>query len=226
MTVGGDQAQLTPQDRETLKAILRLLADGDQARPRDLGDRLDVSPATVTFRLKRLDDLGLATHVPYQGVTLTEEGRTRAVSEMRRHRIVERFLSDMLGYPWERADKLAVTFEHALPREVVQRLFVALDRPQTCPHGFPIPEADAGELPALPTLADLQPDDEAEVALSGELDPEVVAFLEGMGIRPGIHLVVKERHPFDGPVVVSVDGIQRLVGNAVARQVHAIARKG
>ena len=66
---------------------------------------------------------------------------------MRRHRIIERFLADMLGYAWNEADRLATSFEHEIPQEVEDRLFVALHRPETCPHGFPIPEKEMAELP-------------------------------------------------------------------------------
>ena len=125
------------------------------------------------------------------------------MSVVRRHRIVERFLADMLGYSWSEADRLAPTFEHELPQEVEDRLFVALDRPATCPHGFPIPGVESAELPEMPPLYDLEPGDRAVVALPGSTDPDVAIFLDGLGVRPGVEVEVREKHPFDGPLVVS-----------------------
>src|ERR1041384_98905 len=130
---------LSKSERETLKAIYRLTgpqSGGADAHTGDLADALGVSPGTVTATIKRLADRGLADHRPYKGVELTPQGRQEAVAAIRRHRIVERFLSDMLGYAWNEADRLAGAFEHELPQEVEDRLFRALDRPSTCPHGF------------------------------------------------------------------------------------------
>lgn len=217
---------ITAVERETLKSVFRQLGPDGTARPGDLAEALGVAPATITARLKKLDDLDLVQHRPYQGVTLTRKGRVAAVDAIRRHRIVERLLSDLLGYPWDQADRLAVTFEHALPAEVVQRIFIALDRPISCPHGFPIPEAEAEEVPELATLADAKPGDTLEVAMPGDTHPDVVSFLDTIGIRPGTVVTVRELHPFEGPVVVTVDGVERIVGNKLARQIYASARSG
>lgn len=213
-------------ERETLKSVYRQSGPEGTTRPGDLAEALGVSPATITARLKRLDEQGLVEHRPYQGVTLTRKGRLAAVDAIRRHRIVERFLSDMLGYPWDQADKLAVTFEHSLPTEVVQRIFVALDRPSVCPHGFPIPQAQAEEVPQLPTLADAVPGDTYEVAMPGATHPEVVSFLDEIGIRPGTVLEVRERHPFEGPLVVAVEGVERVISHKLATGIYASAKRG
>jgi DtxR family Mn-dependent transcriptional regulator len=153
-------------------------------------------------------------------VTFTAEGRQAAVAAIRVHRIVERFLADMLGYAWNEADALAVAFEHDLPDDVIDRLFVALHRPETCPHGFPIPQPEANELPNTPELYDLEPGDVAEVAVSGSTDAEILSFLGTLGVVPGVEVAVLEKHPFDGPLVVEVDGQTRTIGERVARQVY------
>ena len=193
-------AALTKSERETLKAIWRLTsnprADGGGARTGDLAASLRLSPATMTATVKKLADRGLAVHTPYHGVELTEVGRRRAMSVVRRHRIVERFLADMLGYSWAEADRLAPTFEHQLPQEVEERLFVALDRPATCPHGFPIPGVESADLPGMPPLYDLSPGDRAVIALPGSTDPDVAMFLDGLGVRPGR----RGRSPREAPV--------------------------
>src|SRR5262245_15743389 len=184
-----------------------------------MADRLGVSPGTVTATIKRLADRALVDHKPYRGVELTPMGRQTAISAIRRHRIVERFLADMLGYAWNEADRLATSFEHELPQEVEDRIFVALDRPATCPHGFPIPAPETADVPDLPPLYDLEPGDVAVVAVPGSTDPDVVAFLDTLGLRPGGRVEVKEKHPFDGPLVLRVDGRDRTLGRTVAQQV-------
>ena len=211
-------ASLSKSDREALKAIYRLAKDGG-AHTGILAERLGLAPGTVTATVKRLAERGLVDHRPYHGVELTAEGRQAAVAAIRRHRIVERFLADMLGYAWNEADRLATNFEHELPQEVEDRLYVALDRPATCPHGFPIPAKETADIPEMPPLYALEPGDTAVVAVPGSTDPEIVEFLGTLGLRPGVRVEVKEKHPFDGPLVLRVDGKDRTLGATVANQV-------
>src|SRR5881394_603049 len=150
---------LSRSERETLKAMYRLTKAGSDTHTGALAEALRVSPGTATAAVKRLAERDLAHHRPYRGVELTAAGRRAAVGAIRRHRIVERFLSDMLGYPWNEADRLATSFEHELPQEVEDRIFVALHRPEVCPHGFPIPAPESAELAELPPLYALEPGD-------------------------------------------------------------------
>ena len=210
---------ISKSERETLKALYRLTKAGSDAHTGALAEALGVSPGTATATVKRLADRGLADHRPYKGVELSAVGRRAAVAAIRRHRIVERFLSDMLGYPWNEADRFAASFEHELPQDVEDRLFVALHRPATCPHGFPIPEPEVGEIAELPPLYALEPGDAAVVAVPGSTDPEVVAFLDTLGLRPGVRVEVREKHPFDGPLVLSVEGHDRTVSERIAQQI-------
>jgi DtxR family Mn-dependent transcriptional regulator len=212
-------------ERELLKAIYRLTKGTSFAHTGALADALGLSPGTVTATIKRLAERSMLTHKLYHGVELTPAGRRAAVAAIRRHRIVERFLADMLGYPWREADRLAGAFEHELPQEVEDRLFVALDRPASCPHGFPIPEPDVVDIPEMPPLYGLEPGDVAVVAVPGSTDPEVVSFLEGLGLRPGVRVEVREKHPFDGPLVLRVHGHDRTIGEKVANQIYVRKEK-
>lgn len=212
-------AALTRGDRDTLKAIYRLTKGISAAHTGAVADALQVAPGTATTAVKRLAERGLLKYEPYRGVVLTRQGRRAAVAAIRRHRIVERFLADMLGYPWNDADRLAGSFEHDLPQEVEDRLFVALNRPGTCPHGFPIPDPDVVEIPELPPLYALDPGDVATVAVPGSVEPELVAFLDTLGLRPGVEVRVKEKHPFDGPIVLTVGGDERTISQKVANQI-------
>jgi DtxR family Mn-dependent transcriptional regulator len=211
---------LTRSERETLKSLYRLSRDGGDAHTGALADALGVSTATATSTVKRLAERGLLDHKLYRGVELTPAGRAEAVSAIRRHRIVERFLADMLGYAWNEADRLATAFEHDLPQEVEDRLYVALDRPGSCPHGFPIPAPEVGEIPSMPPLYDLEPGDVAVVAVPGSTDPEIIKFLDTLGLRPGVRVEVREKHPFDGPLVLRVDGHDRTVGEKIAHHIY------
>jgi DtxR family Mn-dependent transcriptional regulator len=215
---------VSKSEREALKAVYRLTTDVAVAHTGDLAESLGVSPGTATTTVKRLADRNLVDYTPYRGVELTTTGRIAAVAAIRRHRIVERFLADMLGYAWNEADRLAGSFEHDLPQEVEDRIFLALDRPRTCPHGFPIPEPETLDIPAMPPLYALEPGDVAVVAVPGSTDPPVVAFLDTLGLRPGVIVEVKEKHPFDGPLVLVVDGSDRTLGSTVARQVFVQKR--
>jgi DtxR family Mn-dependent transcriptional regulator len=210
-------------EREALKAIYRATRDRDEAQTGALAEALSLTPGTVTATLKRLAEEGLLDYRPYRGARLTARGERAAIAAIRRHRIVERFLADMLGYAWNEADRLAVTFEHDLPDEVEDRMFAALNRPATCPHGFPIPAREAAEIPDIPPLYDLEPGDSGIVAVPGATEPDVVSFLDTLGIRPGVHIEVREKHPFDGPLVLDVEGHTRTLGHRVAQQVFVQA---
>ena len=218
LPIENELASLSKSDREALKAIYRLAKDGG-AHTGILAERLGLAPGTVTATVKRLADRGLVDHEPYHGVELTLAGSRVAIAAIRRHRIVERFLADMLGYAWNEADRLATDFEHELPQEVEDRLFVALHRPAACPHGFPIPAKETAEMPEMPPLYALEPGDTAVVAVPGSTDPEIVKFLGTLGLVPGVTVEVKEKHPFDGPLVLRVDGKDRTLGATVANQV-------
>jgi DtxR family Mn-dependent transcriptional regulator len=213
-------ADLSKSEREALKAIYRHARNGAEAHTGDLALTLHVTPGTVTATIKRLADRGLVTHRPYHGVTFTDEGRRHAVAAIRRHRIVERFLADFLGYSWSESDRLAPTFEHELPDEVEQRLYLALDRPSSCPHGFPIPEPQQDSIPVMPQLYDLEAGESGEVALPSSIDPAIVRFLDELGVRPGVAVEVREKHPFDGPLVLRVDGQDRTLGERIARRIY------
>ena len=215
----------TKSEREALKAIYRLTRDGAEASTGALADALGLTAGTVTATLKRLGEQGFVDYRPYRGVALSDVGGRVAIAAIRRHRIVERFLADMLGYAWNEADRFATAFEHDLPEEVLERLFVALHRPQTCPHGFPIPAPEVDAIPATPDLYSLEPGAEALVAVPGRTDPAVIEFLETLGLRPGVHVQVVEKHPFDGPLVLTVDGLERTLGASLARQIFVTSAK-
>jgi DtxR family transcriptional regulator, Mn-dependent transcriptional regulator len=212
-------APISKSERELLKAVYRLSKGGSDAHTGALSEHLGIAPGTVTTTVKRLAERGLVDHRPYRGVELTQGGRQLAVAAIRRHRIVERFLSDTLGYAWHEADRLAGAFEHELPAEVEERLYEVLGRPATCPHGFPIPGQEVDSVVQLPTLNEMQPGQSGIIAVSGSTERDIVEFLETLGVRPGAHLEVVSKQPFDGPIVILVEGREQTLGERLAQRI-------
>jgi DtxR family Mn-dependent transcriptional regulator len=216
--------------REHLKQIFKLEErEGPREGPvamSELAQALGHSAPAVTDMAKKLAERGLVDYVPYRGVRLTPEGRREATQALRRHRIVERFLTDMLGFPWQDAHDLAIQFEHEVPDRVEERLFQVLHRPASCPHGFPIPEAPEDSFPTVITLSELGEGQTSEVATVLEEGHEILGFIDSLGLRPGARVSVRQKAPFDGPLVLVVDGEERIIGHNLSQiiTVRPVAR--
>jgi DtxR family transcriptional regulator, Mn-dependent transcriptional regulator len=186
----------------------------------ELAERLGVTPATATAMLKRLDERGLVRHQRYKGVTLTEEGERLALEVIRHHRLLESYLSDVLGMPWDRVHAEAEVLEHYISEELEALIAAKLGEPSRDPHGDPIPGPDL----ALPKeecsrpLADLEPGERALFARVSDSDPEMLRFLDERGIRPGVRLTVTGRQPFGGPLLVEVGGRRHSLGGELVRR--------
>src|ERR1017187_7286759 len=125
------------------KAIFSLQSRTDEpVSTSALAERLEITPGSVSAMLKKLDELGLITHVPYRGVRLTNEGRRHALEVIRHHRLIEGFLADTLGMPWDRVHAEAEILEHVLSDDLEQLIATKLGHPAMDPHGDPIPSAD------------------------------------------------------------------------------------
>jgi DtxR family Mn-dependent transcriptional regulator len=174
--------------------------------------------------VRRLADQGLITHEPYRGVRLTEDGRRAALRTLRRHRILECYLTEVLGYPWDRVHDEAEQLEHAASEELIERMALALGDPTHDPHGAPIPSRE-GEVDetTLRTLADAAAGEQLRVRQVMDKDAERLRYLAELGIRPGALVRVLERAPFDGPITLGVGrtggGVTRVIGPALAEQV-------
>src|SRR5271155_5663432 len=133
----------TPAIEDYSKEIFALESRGDEpVSTNALAERLGITPGSVSAMLKRLDELGLITHVPYRGVRLTADGRRIALEVIRHHRLLESFLADALGMPWDRVHDEAEVLEHVLSEELEQLIATKLGHPTGDPHGDPIPSAD------------------------------------------------------------------------------------
>jgi DtxR family Mn-dependent transcriptional regulator len=184
-----------------------------------LAARLGVAPASVTAMLKRMAEAGLVEHEPYHGVRLTEAGRRVALEVIRHHRLIESYLADALGMPWDRVHAEAEVLEHYISEELEERIAVALGNPDVDPHGDPIPSRDL-ELSAERgmALADMEPGEDGTFSRVSDSDPEMLRYLAERGIRPGVTLAVTERQPFGGPLFVEVGGESHAIGGALAQR--------
>jgi DtxR family Mn-dependent transcriptional regulator len=212
-----------------LKAIYDLELVGEPASTNDIADRLAISPASVSGMVRRLADQGLITHEPYRGVRLTDEGRTAALRTLRRHRILECYLTEVLGYPWDRVHDEAERLEHAASEELIERMAAALGNPIHDPHGAPIPTREgAVERAVLRRLAEVGAGERVQVRMVNDGDAERLRYLAELGIRPGAVLRILDKAPFEGPITLWVDevggGATRAVGVGLAAQVFVGGR--
>lgn len=203
---------------EYLEAIYKLSEKGE-VRPTQLADALGVSGPTVTATLRRLEAADLVLR-PDGGVSLTPTGRTQALSILRRHRLSERFLADVLGLPWEVVHDEACRLEHALSPQVQDALERYMDNPEVCPHGHPIPTAnlDIAELAGTP-LGEHQAGEVVEVLRVAEDDEKLLGYLASLGMFPGTEVRIVEVSPFEGPFLLSVKGQTFALGRDIAGKV-------
>jgi len=200
------------------KAIFSLQARSEEpVSTNALAARLGITPGSVSAMLRKLDELGLITHVPYRGVRLTAAGRRLALEVIRHHRLLESFLADALGMPWDRVHAEAEVLEHVLSEDLEQLIATKLGHPTVDPHGDPIPNADL-ELEERSTypLESLQPGEQGVFVRVSDSDPEMLRYLAGCGISPGDRFGVRERQPFGGPLFVVFGEREHAIGGQLA----------
>jgi len=185
-----------------------------------LAKRLQVSPVSAHEMVKKLAKLGLVSYTPYKGVTLTEEGRSQALRVIRRHRLWERFLADVLGLPWDQVHEEACRLEHATSPLVEEKLAEFLAEPEFCPHGNPVPtEEGSVVIEEACALSELGPGQRGRVLRVSEEEPGLLQHLDALGLRPHAEVLVEEVAPFQGPLTVLVEGVRQTLGQWVASQI-------
>ena len=171
-----------------------------------LASRLGVGPSTVSETVKRLADAGLVSHRPYGAVELTALGRAHAVTMVRRHRLLETYLVEKLGYGWDEVHDEAEVLEHAVSDRFVERVAALLGHPDRDPHGDPIPAADGTvHLPDAHVMWEVATG-EYRVARISDADPELLRYLEGVGLVLDAQVALVERRTVTGVVSVQVAG--------------------
>jgi DtxR family transcriptional regulator, Mn-dependent transcriptional regulator len=216
---------LTRSVEDYLKAIYQLSPEGRTASTSEIAHLLALSPPSVTGMVKRLSEQGLLEHVPYRGVQLTDEGRRAALRMVRRHRLIEAYLVEFLGYSWDTVHEEAERLEHAVSDTLVERMAAALGHPQVDPHGDPIPAADGSihELSCTP-LSDIPVGETVEIHRVHESQPDRLRYIASLGLKPGVQVTVVDRQPFDELVTIAVGSQHRVIGRELGHVLQC-ARK-
>jgi DtxR family Mn-dependent transcriptional regulator len=183
-----------------------------------IAERLEVSPASASAMVKRLESMGLAKREPYHGVRLTRAGERVALEVLRHHRLLELYLAEALGMTWDRVHEEAEVLEHAISPELSELIAAKLGNPTHDPHGDPIPTA-SGEIDEVPTraLADLGPGERGRFTRVSDSNSDMLRYLSERGIAPGDELVCIGREPFGGPLTVRANGREHALGDLIAR---------
>ncbi len=207
------------------KAIYTLQSrSGEAVSTTALAERLDVTPASASGMVKRLAEMGLVTHAPYHGVQLTAEGVALALEVLRHHRLLELYLAESLGVPWDRVHDEAEVLEHVLSEELEELIAAKLGHPTRDPHGDPIPSAEL-VVQERPTerLADLQPGARGRFVRVSDSDPEMLRYLAQRRIAPGDAFEVVDRQPFEGPLFVRFGEDVHVLGGTLAEAMRVEA---
>ena len=216
--------RLSRSAEDYLKAIFGLSERGVTASTSAIADALAVQPASVTGMVKRMADAGLLEHVPYRGVRLTPRGSREALRVLRRHRIIETYLCERLGFSWEDVHEEAERMEHAASDALVERMAAALEFPSHDPHGAPIPTS-AGEIEStdFSTLADAAPGTRVRIRAVRDEDPDRLRSMEAKGLTPGACLTVADTQARPDAVSVRVGddpGVAHSVVTDLARRIY------
>ncbi|HEX4186907.1 MAG TPA: metal-dependent transcriptional regulator [Solirubrobacteraceae bacterium] len=218
----------TPAVEDYSKAIFALESrTHEPVSTNALAERLGITAGSVSAMLKKLDELGLISRVPYRGVRLTSDGRRLALEIVRHHRLIESFLAEALGMPWDRVHAEAEILEHVLSEDLEQLIATKLGNPTVDPHGDPIPSAEL-ELDERSTrsMESLEPGDSGVFVRVSDADPAMLRYLDGCGISPGERFSVRERQPFGGPLFVVFGEREHAIGGALAGAMRVEVDRG
>jgi DtxR family Mn-dependent transcriptional regulator len=208
------------------KAIYAIaLRTGGPVSTNDLAERLSVTPASVSAMSKKLADRGLVEHVPYRGVQLTDDGERVALEVLRHHRLLELYLAEHLGVPWDRVHDEAEALEHVISEDLEARIAAKLGNPTHDPHGDPMPDAQLNiQERDTRSLADLQAGDRGEFVRVSDTDPAKLRYLDERGVRLGDSFEVLERQPFGGPLTVRFGDAEHVLGGGLADAMRVVLR--
>jgi DtxR family Mn-dependent transcriptional regulator len=222
--VATGQSEFSTAIEDYAKAIYALEERDGTVTTTALAARLDVTPASASGMVRRLDELDLVRHAPYRGVALTERGKRLALEIMRHHRLLETYLAESLGMPWDRVHAEAEVLEHVLSEDLEARIAAKLGDPTHDPHGDPIPSADLTlAVDDTQALATLEPGDTATLARVSDAEPAMLRYLAEREIVPGTTLTVVDKQPFGGPLFVAACGTTHALGGRLAESMRVRA---
>jgi DtxR family Mn-dependent transcriptional regulator len=211
---------ITEADENYLKEIYTMELDCDSVTTSMLSNHFGYSPATVTGMLKKLAANQWVLYTPYQGVILTDAGRSIALKVLRRHRLLEAFLVKTLNIPWDRVHGEAERLEHSLSDYLEERIDSMLGYPTSDPHGSPIPTLN-GRMDKSPRLhlADLSIGDRAEIVEVNDRNPELLNHLDRLQLYPKVQLTIVAKVPVDGLISILVGEQLHVLGQISASQI-------
>ena len=203
-----------------LKNIYKLQEAKRKVSTSLLSQRLQISAASVTEMVKKLSETGHLKYTPYQGVELTEYGRRKALRIIRRHRLWEVFLVEVLKYRWDEIDEEAERLEHITSEKLEKRLDGMLGYPTKDPHGDAIPSFDGKVADMRNTsLANIKPGRVVLVSRVSDASPEILQYATKLGISLGKKVRVKQQIQFDGSLQVEIGGKERFVSAKLAENI-------
>jgi DtxR family Mn-dependent transcriptional regulator len=186
-----------------------------------VAQRLGVTPASASGMLRRLADEGVVEYAPYRGARLTPEGERIALEVIRHHRLIELFLAEVLGMPWDRVHEEAEVLEHHISEELEELIAAKLGQPALDPHGDPIPDRDlAVRSDDSVPLTELEVGQEGVFTRVSDSDASMLRYLAERSIQPGAKLAVRGHEPFGGPVVVEIGGRTHPLGPELAESMR------
>lgn len=226
------QRPLSRSVEDYLKVIYALTEHMGTASTSAIAESLDIQPASVTGMVKKLAESGLLEHLPYKGVRLTETGTIEALRVVRRHRILETYLCERLGYSWDDVHGEAERLEHAASDQLIEQMSRALGFPSHDPHGAPIPTpAGVIEETDLTTLADAPPGARLRIRAVRDEDSADLRSMAEEGLVPGTQVTVGATPAADGAILVWLDAgagaeLERSVSAELARQIFVVTDPG
>jgi DtxR family Mn-dependent transcriptional regulator len=221
MTTPDEQNRITPAIEDYLKAIYTIQQQNGVVTTTLLGEKRGSRPGSVTGMIKKLAEMNLVAHTPYQGVQLTPAGERVALEVIRHHRLLELYLVEALGYSWDEVHEEAERLEHHISEKLEARIAARLGNPVFDPHGDPIPSLE-GILPTTNDLrlADLTVADQGRILRVRDQSAERLRYLADLGLVPGAQLEVMASAPFDGPLTVRLSAGDHALDRRMARTIE------
>jgi DtxR family Mn-dependent transcriptional regulator len=203
-----------------LKHIYQLQSAGSKVNTSSLASVLNVSPASVSEMVSKLSKPGWIENTPYKGFSLTEEGEKIAVNLVRKHRLIEVFLHQHLGYSWDEVHNEAEKFEHVCSDKFINKLDEYLGYPQTDPHGDPIPDVN-GKITDKKNrlLSDVETDKKYIVRKVNDTSDEVLKYISSIGIELNTEIKLSEKISFDESVLISINNMEHLLSKKIAENI-------
>ncbi|MGB9659807.1 MAG: metal-dependent transcriptional regulator [Nitrososphaerales archaeon] len=206
---------------EYLELIYKLEEREGVAKTGQIAQELKVALGTVTNTVANLEKKGFLVHRPYAGIKLTKKGRKIALDILRKHRLSERLLADLLKIPWSAIHDIACKLEHIINGDVTEAIEKSLQYPKTCPHGNPVPDKD-GRIPIdnYEPLVNLPVKTKGKVMKIIDEKEDVLKYLATLGLLPGVEIEVEENTPFGGPILVKVSEAKYALGREISSSIY------